>query len=198
MYVQKIHHTEIGHFRLGVALFFNFGHFVCMKIFFNLFASLWWVFFKKKSFSVCRSHSAHFALLYAWIKNARSMFVAKFCVSVEIFCVLVAKYCVFGAKYCVCVQVYNSLLAFFLQRVFFLNLCLFVHLWLLFSEIICKTYSFFISARPYESCKIFKGRPRRNAFSKLVHRQYKSFPPDRFCQVEIQNTTGLSNKPSTA
>jgi len=66
--------------------------------------------------------------LYAWIKNARSMFVAKFCVSVEIFCVLVAKYCVFGAKYCVCVQVYNSLLAFFWQRVFFLNLCLFVHL----------------------------------------------------------------------
>jgi len=55
-----------------------------------------------------------------------------------------------------------------------------------------------VSARPYESCKIFKGRPRRNAFSKLVHCQYKSFPPDRFCQVEIQNTTGLSNKPSTA
>ena len=41
MYVQKIHHTEIGHFRLGVALFFNFGHFVCKKIFSNLFASLW-------------------------------------------------------------------------------------------------------------------------------------------------------------
>jgi len=54
------------------------------------------------------------------------------------------------------------------------------------------------AARPYESCKIFKGRPRRNAFSKLVHRQYKSFPPGRFCQVEIKNTTGLSNKPSTA
>ena len=32
----------------------------------------------------------------------------------------------------------------------------------------------------WESCKIFKGRPRRNAFSKLAHRQYKSFPPDRF------------------
>ena len=55
-----------------------------------------------------------------------------------------------------------------------------------------------LSARPYESYKIFKGRPRRNAFSKLVHRQYKSFPPDRFCQVEIQKSTGLSNKPSTA
>jgi len=59
-------------------------------------------------------------------------------------------------------------------------------------------YPLIQSARPYESCKIFKGRPRRNAFSKLVHRQYKSFPPDRFCQVEIQNATGLSNKPSTA
>jgi len=42
------------------------------------------------------------------------------------------------------------------------------------------THSSSISARPYESCKIFKGRPRRNAFSNLVHRQYKSFPPDRF------------------
>ena len=37
-----------------------------------------------------------------------------------------------------------------------------------------------ISARPYESCKISKGRPRRNAFSDLVHRQYKLFPGDRF------------------
>ena len=54
------------------------------------------------------------------------------------------------------------------------------------------------TARPYESSKIFKGRPRRNTFSKLVHRQYKSFPPDRFCHVEIQKTIGLSNKPSTA
>jgi len=52
----------------------------------------------------------------------------------------------------------------------------------------------YVSARPYESCKIFKGRPRRNAFSKLVNRQYKSFPPDRFCQVEMKNPTRLSNK----
>ena len=56
----------------------------------------------------------------------------------------------------------------------------------------------FRSARPHESCKIFKGRSRRNAFSKLVHRQYKSFPPDRFCQVENKKTTGLSNKHRTA
>ena len=56
----------------------------------------------------------------------------------------------------------------------------------------------YISARPYESCKIFMDRPRRNAFSKLVHRQYKSFPPDRLCQVEIQKPTVLSNKLSTA
>jgi len=51
------------------------------------------------------------------------------------------------------------------------------------------------TARPYESCKIFKGRPRRNVFSELVHYQYKSFPSDRFCQAEIQKPTGLSNKP---
>jgi len=55
-----------------------------------------------------------------------------------------------------------------------------------------------LTARPYESCKIFKGQPRRNAFSKLVHRQYKSFPPDRFCQVGMNKTTLLSNKPSSA
>ena len=54
------------------------------------------------------------------------------------------------------------------------------------------------SARPYESCKIFKGWPRRNAFSKLVHREYKSFPPDRFCQVEMKNPTRLSNNSSNA
>jgi len=55
-----------------------------------------------------------------------------------------------------------------------------------------------MTTRPYESCKIFKGRPRRNAFSKLVHRQYKSFPPDRFCQVEMKNPTRLSNKTNNA
>ena len=53
-------------------------------------------------------------------------------------------------------------------------------------------------ARPYGSCKIFKGRPRRNAFSKLVHRQYKSLPPDRFCQVEMKNPTRLSIKTNNA
>ena len=41
-------------------------------------------------------------------------------------------------------------------------------------------HEIYTSARPYESCKIFKGRPRRNVFSNLVHRQYRSFPPDRF------------------
>ena len=59
-------------------------------------------------------------------------------------------------------------------------------------------YSSCWSTRPYESCKIFKGRPRRNASSKLVHRQYKSFPPDRFCQVERKNPTRLSNKTNNA
>ena len=42
------------------------------------------------------------------------------------------------------------------------------------------------TARPYEICKIFKGRPRRNAFSNLVHRQYKSFPTDRFLSAGNQ------------
>ena len=42
-----------------------------------------------------------------------------------------------------------------------------------------QTCALFESARPYESCKNFKGRLRRNAFSNLVHCQYKSSPPDR-------------------
>ena len=41
-------------------------------------------------------------------------------------------------------------------------------------------------------------RSFRNAFSNLVHRQYKSFPDEDICQGEIKNTTGWSNKPSTA
>ena len=44
-----------------------------------------------------------------------------------------------------------------------------------------------LPARPYESCKILKGRPRRNAFSKLVHHQYKSFPTDMSGRNEKPN-----------
>jgi len=47
----------------------------------------------------------------------------------------------------------------------------------------------------HESCKNFKGR---DAFSKLVHRQYKLFEHYRFCQLEIRKTTLLNYKPSTA
>jgi len=43
-----------------------------------------------------------------------------------------------------------------------------------------------MNARPYESCKICKGWPRRNAFSKLVHHQYTSFQFDRFLSVGNQ------------
>ena len=66
-----------------------------------------------------------------------------------------------------------------------------------YERVRCHIYIEAISARPYESCKKIKGRPRRNAFSKLVHRQYKLFPPDRFCQVEMKNPTRMSNKPVT-
>jgi len=41
-----------------------------------------------------------------------------------------------------------------------------------------------------ESCKIFIVWSRRNAFSKLAHHQYKSFPSDRFCQTEIKKSVG--------
>jgi len=63
---------------------------------------------------------------------------------------------------------------------------------------VCMSVFVCVSACPYESYKIFKGRPRLNAFSKLVHHQYKSFPGDRFCQVEMKNPTILSNKTSNA
>ena len=64
----------------------------------------------------------------------------------------------------------------------------------------CDFFVFNLRAfRPYyESCKIFKGRPRRNAFSKMVHRQYKSFRDDRFCHLEMKNPTRLRNKTSNA
>jgi len=46
------------------------------------------------------------------------------------------------------------------------------------------------TARPYESCKIFKGRPRQNVFSKLVYYQYKSFPADRSVRRTSKNQLG--------
>jgi len=51
---------------------------------------------------------------------------------------------------------------------------------------------------PMNHVKYLRVGPRRNAFSKLVHHQYKSFEADRFCQNQIKYTTGLSNKPSNA
>jgi len=46
------------------------------------------------------------------------------------------------------------------------------------------------TARPYESCKILKGRPRGNVFSKLVYYQYKSFPADRSVRRKSKNQLG--------
>ena len=36
--------------------------------------------------------------------------------------------------------------------------------------------------------KYLRASPAEMPFSKLVHRPYKSFPPDRFCQVEMNKT----------
>jgi len=46
--------------------------------------------------------------------------------------------------------------------------------------------------------KIFKGQPRRFALWELVPNWYKIFPPDYFGQMEINNSTILKNKTSTA
>ena len=59
-------------------------------------------------------------------------------------------------------------------------------------------YIYYISARPYESCKISKGCPPRDTPSRLVQLWYKTFPPDQRGQVEMKNPTRLSNKTSTA
>jgi len=54
------------------------------------------------------------------------------------------------------------------------------------------------SARPYESCKIFKGRPAEMPFQNWYTANTNHFRLTDFCPVEIKTTTGLSNKPSTA
>ena len=46
--------------------------------------------------------------------------------------------------------------------------------------------------------KIFKGQPLRFAVWELVPKWYKTFPPDYIDQVEIKNSTMLSNTTSTA
>jgi len=45
---------------------------------------------------------------------------------------------------------------------------------------------------------IFKGQHRRFALSELVQAWYKTFPPAYFVQVEINDSTTLRNKTSTA
>jgi len=46
--------------------------------------------------------------------------------------------------------------------------------------------------------KIFKGQPCRFALSELVQAWYKTFPHDHFGQMEINDSTMLRNKTSTA
>jgi len=46
--------------------------------------------------------------------------------------------------------------------------------------------------------KINKGQPRRFALWVLVQDWYKTFPPDHIDQAEINNSTMLRNKTSTA
>ena len=50
-------------------------------------------------------------------------------------------------------------------------------------------------ARPYESCKICKGWPLRDAPSKLVQLWYKTFPTDHGGQIEMKTATTLYIKP---
>ena len=57
---------------------------------------------------------------------------------------------------------------------------------------------FNLPARPYESCKIFKGWAPRDAASKLVQLWYKTFPADQRGHVEMNKPTRFSNETSTA
>jgi len=65
--------------------------------------------------------------------------------------------------------------------------------WIRFDSI---RFDYSKSARPYESCKIFKGWPHTSF--KLAQLWYKSFPPDQRGQAEMKKPTRLSNKTSTA
>jgi len=46
--------------------------------------------------------------------------------------------------------------------------------------------------------KMFKGKPRQLALCELVPNWYKTFPPDHFGQVEMNDSTMLSNQIHTA
>ena len=46
--------------------------------------------------------------------------------------------------------------------------------------------------------KIFEGQPRRCALWELAPKWYKTFPPDHIDQVEIYNSSLLSNHASNA
>ena len=46
--------------------------------------------------------------------------------------------------------------------------------------------------------KMFKGKPRQLALCELVPNWYKTFPPDHFGQVEMNDSTMLSNQINTA
>jgi len=54
-----------------------------------------------------------------------------------------------------------------------------------------------MAARPYKSCQLFKGQPRRFALWELVPNWYKSFLHDHFGQLKIKDITMLSNETST-
>ena len=51
---------------------------------------------------------------------------------------------------------------------------------------------------PINHVKQIKGQPRQFSLSELVQACYKTFLPDHFGQVEINDSTMLSNKTSTA
>ena len=63
-----------------------------------------------------------------------------------------------------------------------------------------------LATSPFDCCppatmnhvKIFQGQPRRFALSELVQAWYKKFPTDHFGQLEINDSTMLRNKTSTA
>jgi len=71
---------------------------------------------------------------------------------------------------------------------------IYIHVWL--NLLMCISYVYLPA--PMNHVKIFKGQPRRFALSELVQACYNTFPPDHFGQVEINDSTMLRNKTSTA
>jgi len=85
----------------------------------------------------------------------------------------------------------------------YLYVCLQVYMYIyIYTCIYVRTHRYVnvytCPSSPMIHVNIFKGQPRRFALLELLQAWYKSFAPDHFGQVQINHSTMLRNKSSTA